>query len=72
MTSLPLKVIPLGGLGEIGRNMMALEYGEDIVVIDCGVLFPEEHMLGVDLVLPDISFLIEQKHKIIPNTLQIT
>lgn len=64
MTGLPLRVIPLGGLGEIGRNMMALECGDDIVVIDCGVLFPDEDMVGVDLVLPDVSYLIEQKHKI--------
>ena len=55
-----LRVIPLGGLGEIGKNMMALEYGEDIVVVDCGVQFPEADMLGVDLVVPDISYLEER------------
>ena len=55
-----LRVIPLGGLGEIGKNMMALEYGEDIVVVDCGVQFPEQDMLGVDLVVPDISYLEER------------
>ncbi len=59
-----LKVIPLGGLGEIGKNMMALEYGDDIVVIDCGVLFPEEDMLGVDLVIPDISYLLENSERV--------
>lgn len=59
-----LKVIPLGGLGEIGKNMMVFEYGDDIIVIDCGVLFPEEGMPGVDLVLPDIRYLIENQRKI--------
>jgi len=59
-----LRVIPLGGLGEIGKNMMALETGDDLVVIDCGVMFPEEDMLGVDLVLPDITYLLERKEKV--------
>ena len=60
----PLRVIPLGGLGEIGRNMMALEYDRDIIVIDCGVLFPEEDMPGVDLVLPDITYLLERRDRV--------
>jgi ribonuclease J len=59
-----LRVIPLGGLGEIGRNMMALEAGEDIVVIDCGLLFPKEDMLGIDKVLPDISYLVANKDRV--------
>ena len=63
MINKTLKVIPLGGLGEIGKNMMVFEYGDDIVVIDCGVLFPEEDMPGVDLVLPDIRYLIENQKK---------
>jgi ribonuclease J len=56
-----LRIIPLGGLGEIGRNMMLLEYGKNIIVIDCGIMFPESHMLGVDLVIPNTEYLIEHK-----------
>ncbi len=55
-----LKIIPLGGLGEIGLNMAVFEYGEDIVVVDCGLMFPEPSMLGIDLVIPDISYLKER------------
>ena len=50
-----LRVVPLGGLGEIGRNMTVFEYGGKLLVVDCGVLFPEEHQPGVDLILPDFE-----------------
>jgi len=59
-----LKIIPLGGLGEIGLNMMALEYGDTIFVVDAGLMFPEDYMLGVDYVIPDINYLKENKSKI--------
>ena len=59
-----LRVIPLGGLGEIGKNMMVLECGEDIVVVDCGIQFPTEDMPGVDLIIPDISYLLERAHRV--------
>lgn len=59
-----LKVMFLGGIGEIGKNMTVLEYGDDIIVIDCGVMFPSVDMLGIDLVVPDITYLVENKDKI--------
>jgi ribonuclease J len=59
-----LRLIPLGGLGEVGKNMMVVEYGNDIFIIDVGVMFPDDEMLGVDLVIPDTSYLVDKKHRI--------
>jgi ribonuclease J len=59
-----LNIIPLGGAEEIGKNIMVIEYGDDMIVIDCGMAFPEVEMLGIDLVIPDFSFLIANKEKI--------
>jgi len=59
-----LRVIPLGGLGEFGLNMMILEYADSAIAIDCGLMFPGAELLGVDLVIPDISYLLENKNKL--------
>ncbi len=59
-----LKVVPLGGLGEIGKNMMALEYANDLILVDAGLMFPDEEMLGVDLVIPDVSYVAERLQKL--------
>ncbi len=56
-----LRIIPLGGLGEIGKNMMLFEWGDDIIAVDCGLMFPSEDMLGVDLVIPDVNYIIENR-----------
>ena len=60
-----LRVIPLGGLGEIGQNMMALEYGDQIIVIDSGLLFPEEDLPGFDFAIPDITYLVENRDRVL-------
>ena len=59
-----LRIIPLGGLGEIGKNMMVFEYGEDILVIDTGIMFPENDMLGVDYIIPDFNYLLNKRHRV--------
>src|SRR5579875_2763057 len=61
MASDKLQIIPLGGLGEFGMNCLALRFGDDIIVVDAGLMFPEEELLGVDIVVPDISYLIENR-----------
>ena len=59
-----LKIIPLGGLHEVGKNITAFEYEDEILVVDCGLSFPEDDMLGIDLVIPDISYLVKNQEKI--------
>ena len=63
-SGLSLKIIPLGGLDEIGKNITAIEYGNDIIIIDCGMAFPDADMLGVDLVIPDFTYLFKNSKKI--------
>ena len=60
----PLRIIPLGGVGEIGKNMYVFEYGDDIVVVDCGLMFPDEAMFGIDLIIPDVTYLRENREKV--------
>ena len=64
MTEQKLQVIPLGGLGEFGMNMTALRFGDEIIVIDSGMMFPEDELLGVDLVMPDLTFLKENQSQV--------
>lgn len=64
MSDRKLQVVPLGGLGEFGMNSMALRYGDDIVVIDAGMMFPDAELLGVDIVTPDFGYLEENREKV--------
>lgn len=59
-----IKIIPLGGINEIGKNITAIEYKEDIVIIDCGLKFPDDDMFGIDIVIPDVSYLLKNSEKI--------
>ncbi len=63
--AIPLRIIPLGGLGEIGKNITAYEYGKDIILVDCGMSFPDEEMPGIDIVIPDFSYLVQNKERIL-------
>lgn len=62
MNSKKLRIIPLGGLGEIGKNMMIYEYGNNILIVDCGIMFPENDMLGIDYIIPDFNYLRDKSH----------
>src|SRR3989454_3904952 len=64
MPSGKLHIVPLGGLGEFGMNCMALRWGDDIIVVDAGLMFPEAELLGVDIVIPDISYLLENREHV--------
>ena len=63
-TASNLKIIPLGGLEQIGLNMTAFEFEDSIIVVDCGLAFPEDDMLGIDMVIPDVTYLKENEKKI--------
>ncbi|HEX9616416.1 MAG TPA: ribonuclease J [Anaerolineales bacterium] len=62
MSNKKLRIIPLGGLGEVGKNMMVYEYGDNILVVDTGIMFPENDMLGIDYIIPDFNYLLSKRH----------
>jgi len=64
LTKNKIKVVPLGGVNEIGKNMTMIEYKNEIIVIDCGLMFPEEEMFGIDVVIPDVTYLVKNKEKV--------
>ena len=64
MKSKTLKILPLGGLGEVGRNMMVYEYDDQIMVVDAGMMFPENDMLGIDYIIPDLTYLVKNQQKV--------
>jgi ribonuclease J len=64
MSDKKLRIIPLGGLGEVGKNMMVYEYGENILIVDTGLMFPENDMLGIDYIIPDYQYLLEKRHMV--------
>jgi ribonuclease J len=64
MSSKKMRIIPLGGLGEVGKNMMVYEYEEDILIVDCGIMFPENDMLGIDYIIPDFKYILDRRDKV--------
>ena len=62
MSEKTLRIVPLGGLGEVGKNMMSYEYGDNILIVDTGIMFPENDMLGIDSIIPDFNYLLDKRH----------
>ena len=67
MSDKKLRIIPLGGLGEVGKNMMAYEYGKNILIVDTGLMFPENDMLGIDYIVPDFEYLMDKTQWVYSN-----